>query len=262
MSRIILTDELLKKAASLSHDRWLRGYDAPEQDEPHEFPPGFYESLLRHANRRRRLKAAFRGAAAAVIALLFAGAILFAASPGVRAAVKNWTMVLGKNRITYYFPACADTAELPDYTISYLPEDFTKANVFPKPEASVFPKRNGRAIVNASSTGYKVVILNYYLLSEDTKLQIYYDKQYAPERVKIRGSSGEYFEDASAAVHPGRESRFNLLYDYQHSNKIQQTNTLYWYDETDQILFVMVSNLEKEEMLHIAEGVILSDPTK
>lgn len=81
MSRIILTDELLKKDAGLSHDRWLRGYDAPEQDEPHEFPPGFYESLLRYADRRRRLKAAFRGAAAAVIALLFAGAILFAASP-------------------------------------------------------------------------------------------------------------------------------------------------------------------------------------
>lgn len=207
------------------------------------------ERITRIAEHRRPI------AAAAVIAILVSGAILLAVNPDARAAVKSWVREVFRAHTVYQFTKDAEQTALPDYELSYLPEGFE--------EIVRMPKLIGKAMIYAPDFGRHVVVFHYYLLSEGRTIRISYDKGDSPEKVEIRGLSGDYFANsrASSMMHkrqypyPG-----NILRDYARARDIERTNTLIWIDETKDIVFILVSDLEKDVMLRIAEGVVLQDP--
>ena len=79
-----------------------------------------------------------------------------------------------------------------------------------------------------------------HLLTDSMNIQINYDNNLYHEKVRIYNLSGDYYA----------------------ADETSQTNTLVWFDETGQVVFILNSNLEKDVILHIAEGVALEDPTK
>ena len=252
MRKIQVTDEFMTELASRFDKARLDALPEPA-DCGEGFSPEFRERLIRRAKRRQTLIAFGRRAAAAVIALVMGAAILFAASPDVRAAVKGWVVSLGRTAVVYRVANGTERSDLPKYTLSYLPKEYE--------EVCRLPRFSGRTLIYAPPEGDHVVILSYSLRSENREIRIEYSRQETPEKVKIRALSGDYYPNSTAVVIQGSIRNF-ILRDYSGAKEIEQANTLVWFDESEEIIFVLVSDLEKDVMLHIARDVILEDPTK
>ncbi|MBQ3878735.1 MAG: DUF4367 domain-containing protein [Oscillospiraceae bacterium] len=247
MKQVLLSDELMKEAARLAHEKWLNSFPAPEDCE-HEFPEGFYESLLREGEKRQKRRTNLRRAAVILIAFLLSGALLLASSPAVRAMLKSWVREVFGQHVVYHFDKDSTLAELPDYELSYIPENFK--------EISRFPKTIGRALCYGQRKEGKAAIFFYYLISEDRKIRVNYDKGDTPEDVMIHSLSGAYYPNCEVVDIRGNYHRC-LELDIPFDFYIVQTNALVWMDEKEEIIFVIVGNLEKDEILHMAEGVVL-----
>lgn len=231
MRKIQVTDEFMTELASRFDKARLEALPEPA-DCGEGFSPEFREKLIRHAKRRQTLIAFGRRAAAAVIALVMGAAILFAASPDVRAAVKGWFREVFGTTVLYRFTDNAEITELPDYEPFYIPEGFE--------EVDRLEERNIIFVLYINPETEDVIQFECHLLTDGMNIQINYDNNLYHEKVKIYNLSGDYYA----------------------ADETSQTNTLVWFDETGQVVFILNSNLEKDVILHIAEGVALEDPTK
>lgn len=75
--------------------------------------------------RRPAWKKALHTAAMIAVTAALSISLLSAASPTVRAAIKAWFMEIRRWDIVYYFTGETKDEELPDYTITELPEGYT-----------------------------------------------------------------------------------------------------------------------------------------
>ena len=240
MRKIQVTDECMTELASRFDKARLDALPEPA-DCGEGFSPEFRERLIRRAKRRQTLIAFGRRAA------------LMQELRDVRAAVKGWVVSLGRTAVVYRVANGTERSDLPKYTLSYLPKEYE--------EVCRLPRFSGRTLIYAPPEGDHVVILSYSLRSENREIRIEYSRQETPEKVKIRALSGDYYPNSTAVVIQGSIRNF-ILRDYSGAKEIEQANTLVWFDESEEIIFVLVSDLEKDVMLHIARDVILEDPTK
>ena len=173
--------------------------------------------------------------AAAVILLTFTLSLsaLMAINPSVRAAVITWVREVYEHSVVYRFFARSET-ELPEYAPIWIPEGFALD------ERVEF---DGRVLYmyHNSNTG-EMLSFSYEQASADTQVQIGgYDDEPVPvsEPCTVNGMPADYY--------PISESG---------------TSNLVWIDEVQSIVFTINSTLEKDVMLHIAEGVSSFNSTK
>lgn len=226
---LVLTDAFLTDAAGRFDEAWLASLPTPES---HEYPADFYKELGAVSGKREKRRTIARRAAVIFIAVLIGGALLFAASPGVRAAVKGWFRETFRTTALYLFTEDAEITELPDYELSYIPEGFE--------EADRFEEGNIKNLLYVNPDTGDGFSFECHIRSEGMHIQISYDEHLYYEQVSVNGLSGDYYA----------------------ADETSQTNTLVWFDKTGQIVFVINSNLVKSVMLHIAEGLVLEDSTK
>lgn len=232
MSQIVLTEELIKRAVALSHDRWINKYYSPEKDEEHVFPEGFYEHLVQYMNRRKHIKSISRGVVAAVLVLLAAGTILLASSPTARAAVFSWVKEVFRGHTIYHYQESSPLTEVPHYMLSYIPEGFE--------EVDGLYNSITRSTFYFNSETNESFLFECRLLLEGNHKELLISESTIYESVTVNGIKADFYQ----------------------ADELSDTNNLIWFDESKRVVFYIDSALDQSVMLHIAEGVVLEDSTK
>ena len=168
---------------------------------------------------------------AAVILLVFSLSLgsLMAVSPTVRAAVVRWATEWYETHVVYRHFGIPMTGEIPQYTITDLPEGYVE-----DPEQTI----------SEDDFACKV----YY--NEKTDRSIYFDYAYMQQ-----GTAWTYVtEDAEniAVTVNGLEGEMFLTDDWENSR-----NTITWFDPQTNIQFSLNANVDQDDILHIAESVSL-----
>lgn len=227
MNKIELTDEILKSAAGYAHEKWMNANTA-SSEESHDFPLGFYDKILRKAQKRKQIKTITRHIAAAIITIIICGAVLLASSPKVRALKRGRFLEIFYN-IEYRLSPDGDSSKLPEFELSYIPEGFKEINVLNERD------RISEYYLN-TETGDSF-LFEYMQRTDDKDITFHTEMTSAYESIII----GDY------------EAYFYLTDDTFDKNNIV------WFDESQNLYFTVSSNLEKSVILNIAEGVSLVD---
>ena len=182
---------------------------------------------------RRRARPLWKNVAqkAAVILLVFSLSLgsLMAVSPTVRAAVVRWATEWYETHVVYRHFGIPMTGEIPQYTITDLPEGYVE-----DPEQTI----------SEDDFACKV----YY--NEKPDRAIYFDYAYMQQ-----GTAWTYVtEDAEniAVTVNGLEGEMFLTDDWENSR-----NTITWFDPQTNIQFSLNANVDQDDILHIAESVSL-----
>ena len=224
------TDKDLKEAAELACESWYKALPRPEDCVPYSFSDAFktnMDLLIKEVKRHEKVVLFSKRFVAALIALLIGLSLWLTVDTDARAVVRNWFKEVFRTTVLYHFTDDAKITELPNYELSYIPEGFE--------EIEKSQRGNSKSIVFSNIYSEDIIMFEYYLLSENNHLQISYDNSLNQEKVMIHNLSGDYYA----------------------ADETSQTDTLVWFDETNQIVFILNSNLEKDVILHIAEGINL-----
>ena len=228
------SDSDLKYAAKLACKAWYKTLPSPEECVPHSFSDTFVESMNSLANRVKRdakNQLYVKRFIAALIALIVGMSLWLAFDTNARAAVSNWFKEIFGTTVFYHFTENVELTELPNYELSFIPKGFE--------EKSRFQTSDAKSLFFAQPNSEKGFIFEYYLLSKNKHIQVGYDKNLNHEKVQIK----------------------NLPADYYAADETSETNTLIWFDESYEIIFIISSNLEKSVILSIADNVFLCKAT-
>ena len=171
-------------------------------------------------------KQAAHTAAMAALAVGLSIAVLAAASPTVRAAIKQWFMEVRQRDIVYHFTGEPEEKELPCYTIAELPEGYV-------PTGETVELRGYRSITYQNTDG-QLLYLNYMYMDQGS----------------AHGVSIEHMEVRDVTVN-GLSGQLYLTLDPAYSSG------LVWRDETANIQFEINAFADESVLLHMAESVSL-----
>ena len=227
-----ITDAQLTKAATMVRKSMLSALPRSE-DCDHTFSNEFEQKIcaMQHrAERKNRHRRIIHRVAAAIVAILVGFSLLCALNSEVRATIRGWIKeVVGD--MTYYWFQGEKTEVLPYYELTYIPEGYeliqdTRMEGF------------GHSRVYRQKGNIKTdIVFSYDLIREDTQLIV--DINGVPHEVRnvqINGCRGEFWISSDLS---------------------EESHGLLWVDEEAGVYFTILSVLEPEEMLHIAESVIL-----
>ena len=160
---------------------------------------------------------------------------LMAVGPTVRASIMHWVQETYENYILFrYINQYNDV--LPDYTIHALPEGYRELS---RSGASDLGGTGGFISCEyENSDGDKIIFM--YLAMSDGALSAFSADGTDVVDVKVKGFDGKFF----AARDPAN------------------MNTLMWMDTQSNLQFSIDAHFGIDDMLHMAEGVYLSNMTK
>ena len=184
----------------------------------------------RHVRRPVWKKALHTAAMIAVTAALSLS-LLSAASPAVRAAIKAWFMEIRHSDIVYYFMGEPNDHELPDYTISELPEGYEATG-------EIFETQNYRSITYEDADG-RPMYFNYMYMEQGGAHGISTDGMEVYD-VMVNGCAGKFFRSIDPAY----------------------SNGLIWTDEHSNMQFTIDAHADEMVLLHMAESVSLAKTEK
>lgn len=167
-----------------------------------------------------------RAAACFVLVCSLSFAALYNFSPTVRAELTGWYMKVGENSVQYTFKGEYD-GPLPEYVLSDVPED-----------AEFLEREEDQGWI-----AYLYLWRENYLIFEYRGMKdgAAVGAQALPEEeLVVNGCEGWYY--------PAADETRNA--------------TVIWIDEENHLFFCLDARASKEEILHIAESVILSETSK
>ena len=217
--------------AELAHEKWLSSLPASE-DCVYDFPEGYYEAIIREGKKRQSRQTALRRAAVIFVTILLGGAVLYAVNPDVRAFVHSWFRETYRSTSIYHFTEDSELTELPNYELGYIPDGFEELNRF--------QKRDKKSLLYVNPDTEDCFAFECYLLHEAMHIQVSYEDNLYYESVQVNGLPADYYA----------------------ADESSETNTLIWFDKTEQIVFIIDSNIDKETMLKIAEGIVIKNSPK
>ena len=227
-----MNDAILRAAACEVRDAMLSSL--PRECPHYEASPRFEKRMERlladpvgYAKKMLRpwYQSAVQGAAMLAAALGLSLAMLSAASPTVRAAIKQWFMELRQSDIVYYFTGEPLEEELPYYTITELPEGFAYAEE---------ENEDGyRSILYTDSHGRKIY-LDYSDMATGSAFVVDMENT-TVQNITVNGYPGQIFI----------------------SMETEQTNGIAWVDEGENIQFYIDAPVEDSVLMHMAESVSL-----
>lgn len=234
MKQDLFSERELRLAAAAADAAWQRALPTEDEGMP-ALSARLAQNmagLLRRGRRQARRITFLRRTAAAVLALIAALSAWMAADGSARAAVVKWFRLEEENRVLYQFRESAALTELPEAALTWLPEGFEL-----KEEINT-QVRATRYFVN-QETG-EMILFDYALVMESGKILLWSENRPVPEKVTVWGKPAEFYN----------------------ADDYSSQNNLIWFAFDDQVVLVVNSNLEKSVILHIAESIVLSEPTK
>ena len=230
MTKRFITDEELTIATAMVSEAMLRALPEPEECTG-QFTVQFEEKIekLKKATLRKATWRKFaRSAVAAVLVVLIGFSMLCAFNTEVRAAVVAWFKEAFGTYTTYWFTS-EDQRVLPKYELAWIPND-CKLIHFDSSE------RMGIMVYQDSNTnGFT---LNYTLADDKSQLTIYsFDGNHEFEVVAINGMHGELYL----------------------SDNTEDPHALLWYDEENGVILSITSNLNPNDIIHIANNINIAN---
>ena len=223
-----MTEKLLRAAAARAGERLAQaaalGYDPAQPYEPSD---AFARKLRRLFRRARHpyLRRALQRVAAVFLAALIAGAAWLAVDARAREAFFGWIVEIREHSVNYYAAPNHASTVLPRLTLTWLPDGLGEPDVYE--DDTMY-----NAVYENPATGDALVI-EYCLLTEETQTE-YFTTQ-PPERLQVNGASADFY------AADGSSDFSNLI----------------WIDPETGVLCAIDGSLNKEDILHIAEGMIL-----
>ena len=223
-----MTEELLRVAAARAGERLAQaaalGYDPAQPYEPSD---AFTRKLRRLFRRARHpyLRRALQRVAAVFLAALLAGAAWLAVDARAREAFFGWIREVYTNSTLYRVTPNHASTVLPRLTLTWLPDGLGEPDVYE--DDTMY-----NAVYENPATGDALVI-EYCLLTEETQTE-YFTTQ-PPEHLQVNGASADFY------AADGSSDFSNLI----------------WIDPETGVLCAIDGSLSKEDILHIAEGMIL-----
>ena len=167
-----------------------------------------------------------RAAACFVLVGSLSFAALYNFSPTVRAELTGWYMRVGENSVQYTFKGEHDDP-LPEYILSDVPED-----------AEFLTRKEYQGWISYQYLWREnYLIFEYRGMTDGSSMGV---QGLPEEELVINGCEGWYYP----AVNESRNA------------------TVVWIDEAEDLFFCLDARASKEEILHIAESVILSEMPK
>ena len=223
----MISDEMLRTAAANSRARFVAALEQDcAHDAPHEFSPGF-ERKIKKLSRRADHPNLYRGlqrVASILLAALMGTGVWLSVDTEARAAVIQWVREVYEEHILYRYFNEPENDALPTYEITALPEGYTLTDTIVDETTAI------QIFVN----GDLGIIFTYYFISPDTQT-VFFPEEYQYDSVKIGPYRADYYAPA---------------------DKIY-TNELIWFDEEQGIAFQLSAFVEKEEMIKIANSIVL-----
>lgn len=165
-----------------------------------------------------------------ILSISFAGMLI--ASPTLRASMLQWITEWGWDSISFRYTEEREALVLPDFQIGELPEGYAENTE----RSSLGPTSVIRIYENADGG---LISLSYSYM-----------------RYGAASSISTECADAVPATVYGSEGYF-LLADEPGKN----FNTLVWFDTELDIMFTIDTMLGMEDIVHMAESIVLSNPT-
>lgn len=225
--RINFSEEELRQAACTIQDALLGSL--PEANEVNcDLSEGFkrrMEVLIRKNKFHQVLHRTLQSFAAALLLILMCSGIWLAFDTEARADFLWWVRNAYENSIVYEFFGGWRKNEMPEIEFGWLPEGYTRAE-------TNFDDNSGYVLFDGSE-GEKIVVMYEFMYSGLYSEISDFDNNLEYEKVWIGGIPADFYFD------PGEEN----------------SNVLLWMDEDKGICFIIISLLDKTDMIKIAENI-------
>lgn len=231
MKNVMFSDEQLRDALTQVHYKMLESL--PDEPPKHEFSNNFQKSiekLLMNEKRTIFFRTAYKQIAGVVLALIIGATLLFTLHSEVSASVIAWIKEEFSQFNAYWFTGKpVSNTKLPNCELIWLPEDLKCVG-----DEST---RVGRTLLYLNPEDPKNGFTLYYeFMNEDTGLIVdMFNVEYITYSVVINGNHGELYI----------------------SQEQGENHKLVWFDEVNKIGFLMTCLLEPEDILKIAENIVL-----
>ena len=191
----------------------------------------FTRKMNRLCRRERHhvLHRTMQCAAAVLLALLLTGIGWLTFDAEARAAAVTWFRSISQNSIVYRFLNPAPQTTLPDYVPTWLPEGF---------EEQEYHKDDQR-FSGFYTRDEDVIVIDISLYHSGSALSVY-GSQDSAEELDLHGCAARYIP----------------------ADETSSFNSLVWLDEDAGVLFSIGSTLDKDDILHIADWIKLSEFAK
>ena len=171
--------------------------------------------------------------ASVLLALLAIGGIWLSVDSEARAAVESWIITVSEEfGFVYRFAGSADAEELPEYSLSWIPEGYQPIDLSQSRHSysALYQRRDD--IMSGFGFGYFLNDLNgtwYISLQPETDA-------YIVETIEINGKPADLYLCTDGS----------------------ETSNLIWLSEDETVVFELNGFLTREELIRIAEGVTLN----
>ena len=220
------TDIELRAAAAEARKAILKSLPEPEECD-HVFSDSFEAKmlpLLTKPTRINRQRSVLRAIAAVFVLVFISMTVWLTVDAEARETVMRWAREIFEKRIVYRFDTVGDNNDvLPTYNIGWLPEGFTLTDVY---EDDTWYS----ALYENESTG-KVIVFEYRSVLNTTIEELIANGEITREDIMINGLAGDYVSSDDS------------------------THNLTWFDEKNNIVFNIDSDLGKDEIFRIAESI-------
>ena len=224
----MMTEELLRAAAARAGERLAQaaalGYDPAQPYEPSDAFTRKLRRLFRRA-RHSYLRRALQRVAAVFLAALIAGAAWLAVDARAREAFFGWIREVYTNSTLYRVTPNHASTVLPRLTLTWLPDGLG--------EPDVYEDDTMYSVMYADEETRFLLVIDYCLLTDET-LTMYMTDQ-TPEHLQVNGTPADFFAARDEA----------------------DTCNLIWIDPETGVLCSINATLSREDVLRIAEGMIL-----
>ncbi len=228
-----ISDHEIRKAAAAVRQSMLEALDQ-EANVEHSFSDAFQDeiqNLKKQDDKHQSGIAVLKRCAAVIVLVVLSVSAILMTSTDARAAIMAWFKEALEGQNLFHFQGSIPQDNFPDVTLGWIPDSLT---------------------CTMKESGKKVFIINYddpdnpsagftlsggYISDGTTSIMGYDDGPHQITSVKVGELPGELYlsEDSS------------------------NPSGLIWFDEENNVFFVMTSFYTPEVMLHIAEEVSLSN---
>lgn len=224
-----LTDDMLYEHAEQARDLWLNTLPEEADLPEHVFSESFLASLTELERQKPPRKKPWRRAArrvAAVFLVILAGSgTWLSVDADARAALVSWFRETTEDSVVYGYVGQTPSQCIPDYHCSWLPEGIEAVET----EAS---ETSGTVIYMAEDDRFAV--FSYSYMHSGTVLHLFASEQdLIHTELEINGMYADFYEE------PGDE----------------YSDFIIWFDENSKISFDLLGNLDKADMIRMAQNV-------
>lgn len=234
MQTVKLSDADLVSAAGLVRQSMLKAAPSPAECE-RSFSEGFIkkmQQLISRENRKTNLRKAGRSVAAAILLIAFCASVWLATDSAARAAFASWVRRNVAAGVEYRFKVDVPGV-IPQFKLAWIPEGMEMTDLY--------EDESDYIAVYSNAAGEAGFVFHCFLMNTGTLMQVHHLNPDKPrETVMINGVAADFY--------PGRDK-----YD---------SNNLIIMNEQAGVVISFNSLLEKDVIMHIAEGVVLVDQTK